>query len=182
MLRYRLPDGRSWKRLWEGWVGSFTILLALLEYRVRKISRMEGRGAQMILQLCSLSAGGSCYTTVPIPYSDAAGRHTLNGSPVEGVEDGWREPSLFSRRRKCRRCCAFLEIDMVLVVQERSSVMCILRYLVLLTLSTVELSMVSGGWSMEFLLKSITTSFDLLTLRDRLFAPHHSARCATFSL
>ncbi len=22
MLRYRLPDGRSWKRLWEGWVGS----------------------------------------------------------------------------------------------------------------------------------------------------------------
>ncbi len=29
MLRYRLPDGRSWKRLWEGWVGSFTILIAL---------------------------------------------------------------------------------------------------------------------------------------------------------
>ncbi len=27
MLRYRLPDGRSWKRLWEGWVGSFTMLL-----------------------------------------------------------------------------------------------------------------------------------------------------------
>ncbi len=27
MLRYRLPDGRSWKRLWEGWMGSFTILL-----------------------------------------------------------------------------------------------------------------------------------------------------------
>ncbi len=21
MLRYHLPDGRSWKRLWEGWVG-----------------------------------------------------------------------------------------------------------------------------------------------------------------
>ncbi len=21
MLRYRLPDGRSWKRLWEGWGG-----------------------------------------------------------------------------------------------------------------------------------------------------------------
>ncbi len=31
--------------------------------------------------------------------------------------------ALFSRRRKCRRCCAFLEIDLVLVVQVRSSVM-----------------------------------------------------------
>ncbi len=36
--------------------------------------------------------------------------------------------------------------------------------------------MVSGGWSVEFvLLKSTTTSFVLLTLRDRLLAPHHSA-------
>ncbi len=34
---------------------------------------------------------------------------------------------------------------MVLVVQVRSSVMCTPRNLVLLTLSTVELSMVSGG-------------------------------------
>ncbi len=32
MLRYRLPDGRSWKRLWVG----------------GNISRMEGRGAPMI--------------------------------------------------------------------------------------------------------------------------------------
>ncbi len=48
MLRNRLPDGRSWKRLWEGWVESFTILLALLEHRARKMSRMEGRGAPMI--------------------------------------------------------------------------------------------------------------------------------------
>ncbi len=39
---------------------------------------------------------------------------------------------------------------MVLVVQVRSSVMCTPRNLVLLTLSTVELSMVSGGWSTEF--------------------------------
>ncbi len=47
-----------------------------------------------------------------------------------------------------------------MVVQVRSSVMCTPRNLVLLTLSTVELSMVSGGWSMEFLLlKSNTTSF-----------------------
>ncbi len=49
MLRHRHPDGRSWKRLWEGWVGSFTILVALLEHRARKISRMEGRGALMIV-------------------------------------------------------------------------------------------------------------------------------------
>ncbi len=49
--------------------------------------------------------------------------------------------ALFSRRRKCRRCCAFLEIDLVLVVQVRSSVMCTPRNLVLLTLSTVEVSM-----------------------------------------
>ncbi len=87
--------------------------------------------------------------------------------------------ALFSRRRKCRRCCAFLEIDLVLVVQVRSSVMCTPRNLVLLTLSTVEVSMVSGGWSTEFLLKSITTSFVFSTLRDRLLAPHHSASCAT---
>ncbi len=71
----------------------------------------------------------------------------------------------------------------VLVVQVRSSVMCTPRNLVLLTLSTVELSlMVSGGWSTGFLLKSITTSFVLLKLRDRLLAPHHSANCATSSL
>ncbi len=42
------PDGKSWKRLWEGWVGSFTIPVALLEHRARKMSRMEGRGAPMI--------------------------------------------------------------------------------------------------------------------------------------
>ncbi len=44
----RLPDGRSWKRLWEGFVGSFTMLVALLEHRARKMSRMDGRGAPMI--------------------------------------------------------------------------------------------------------------------------------------
>ncbi len=165
-------------------MGSSTILFALLEHRVSKISRMEGRGAPMILQRCSLSAGGLavCCTTVPVPDSDAAGQHTLNGTPVEGGEDGWREACSFQRRRKCRRCCAFLEIDLVLVVQVRSSVMCTPRNLALLTLSTVEVSMVSGGWSTEFLLKSITTSFVFSTLRDRLFAPHHSASCATSSL
>ncbi len=58
---------------------------------------------------------------------------------------------------------------MVLVVQVRSSVMCTPRNLVLLTLSTVELSMVSGGWSMEFvLLKSTTTSFCLTRIEGQI--------------
>ncbi len=39
-----------------------------------------------------------------------------------------------------------------------------------------------GGGQRGFLLKSITTSFVFSTLRDRLFAPHHSASCATSSL
>ncbi len=109
----------------------------------------RGEGHWWFLQRCSLSAGGSCSSRTD---SDAAGQHTLNGSPVEGGEDGWRETCSFQPAEKCRRCCAFLEIDMVLVVQVRSSVMCTPRNLVLLTLSTVELSMVSGGWSTEFLL------------------------------
>ncbi len=144
-----------------------------------------GEGHRWPLQPCSLSAGGSCgqQHCSSRTDSDAAGQHTLNGAPVECGEDGWWETCSFHRRRKCRRCCAFLESDMVLVVQVRSSVMCTPRNLVLLTLSTVELSMVSGGWSVEFLLlKSITTSFVFSTFRDRLLTPHHSASCATSSL
>ncbi len=48
ILRYRLPESRSSKRLREEWVGTFTMLFALLEHRVRKMSRMVGRGAPMI--------------------------------------------------------------------------------------------------------------------------------------
>ncbi len=44
MLRNRVPDGRSWKRL--GGMGG--VLVALLEHRARKMSRMDGRGAPMI--------------------------------------------------------------------------------------------------------------------------------------
>ncbi len=98
MLRYRLPDGRSWKRLWEGWVGSFTILLALLEHRVRKISSMEGRGAPMIFYSCVhclLEGLAVCCTTVSVPDNYAAGQHALNGYPVESGEDGWRETCSF---------------------------------------------------------------------------------------
>ncbi len=40
---------------------------------------------------CPLEGLAVCCTTVPVPDSDAAGQHALNGSPVEGGEDGWRK-------------------------------------------------------------------------------------------
>ncbi len=46
--------------------------------------------------------------------------------------------------------------------------MCTPRNLVLLTLSTVELSMASRGWSLEFRLKSITTSFFLTHIEGQV--------------
>ncbi len=39
-------------------------------------------------------------TAVPIPDSDAAGQHTLNGAPVECGEDGWRETCSFQPAEK----------------------------------------------------------------------------------
>ncbi len=103
MLRYRLPDGRSWKRLWEGWVGSFTMLLVLLEHRARKMSRMDGRGAPMIFAaVFTVRWRGLAVssTAVPVPDSDAAGQHTLNGAPVECGEDGWWETCSFQLAEK----------------------------------------------------------------------------------
>ncbi len=78
------------------------MLLVLLEHCARKMSRMDGRGAPMILQPCSLSAGGSCgqQHCSSIPDSDAAGQHTLNGAPVECGEDGWRETCSFQPAEK----------------------------------------------------------------------------------
>ncbi len=103
MLRYRFPDGRSWKRLWEGWVGSFTMLLVLLEHRARKMSRMDGRGAPMIFAAVFTVRWRvlrSASTAVPVPDSDAAGQHTLNGAPVECGEDGWWETCSFQPAEK----------------------------------------------------------------------------------
>ncbi len=100
MLRYCLPDGRSWKRLW---VGSFTMLLVLLEHRARKMSRMDGRGAPMIFAAvfhCLLEGLAVSSTAVPVPDSDAAGQHTLNGAPVECGEDGWWETCSFQPAEK----------------------------------------------------------------------------------
>ncbi len=73
---------------------SFTILLALLEHRARKNIQDGGeRGTDDFCSCvhCPLEGLAVCCTTVPVPDSDAAGQHALNGSPVEGGEDGWRE-------------------------------------------------------------------------------------------
>ncbi len=84
-----------------GMGGSFTILLALLEHRARKMSRME-RGPDDFCSCvhCPLEGLAVCCTTVPVPDSDAAGQHALNGSPVEGGEDGWRETCSFQPAEK----------------------------------------------------------------------------------
>ncbi len=51
---------------------------------------------------CALEGLVVCYTTVPVPDRDTAGQHTLNGSPVEGGEDGV-ENSVLLKCRKLRR-------------------------------------------------------------------------------
>ncbi len=79
-------------------LGSFKILLALLELRVRKNVQDGGeRGTDDLCSCvhCPLEGLAVCCTTVPVPDSDAAGQHTLNGSPVESDEDGWRETCSF---------------------------------------------------------------------------------------
>ncbi len=35
--------------------------------------------------------GTNDFCRTSVPDSDAAGQHALNGTPVEGGEDGWRE-------------------------------------------------------------------------------------------
>ncbi len=49
---------------------------------------------------CPLEGLAVCCTTVPIPVSDAAGQHALNGSPVESGEDGWGETCSFQPAEK----------------------------------------------------------------------------------
>ncbi len=103
MLRYRLPDGSSWKRLWEGWVGSFRMLLVLPEHRTRKMSRMDGRGALMIFAAvftvrCRVLRSAALqfpYQTVMQLVSTLS-----NGAPVECGEDGWRETCSFQPAEK----------------------------------------------------------------------------------
>ncbi len=64
--------------------------------------RGEGEGH---IDFCScvhypLEGLAVCFTKVSVPDSDAAGQHTLNGSPVEGGEDGWRETRSFQLAEK----------------------------------------------------------------------------------
>ncbi len=49
---------------------------------------------------CPLEGLAVCCTTVPVPDSDVAGQHALNGTPVEGGEDGWREACSFQPTEK----------------------------------------------------------------------------------
>ncbi len=49
---------------------------------------------------CLLEGLSVCCTTVPVPDSDAAGQHSLDGSPVESGEDGWRETFSFQPAEK----------------------------------------------------------------------------------
>ncbi len=187
MLWYRLPDGKSWKRLWEGWVGSFTImiLVALLEHRARKMSRMEGRGAPMIFATvftvcCRVLR--SAALQFPLPDSDAAGQHTLNCSPVECGEDGWRETCSFKSAQEVEPLLRLL--GKWCSVAGPGEIFCYVHPQEFSADDSLHSRAVDGqwGWSTEFLLKFITTSFVLLALRDRLFAPHHSTSCATSSL
>ncbi len=79
-------------------MGSFTILLALLEHSCNENIQdggKRGTGDFCSCVYCPLEGLAVCCTIVPIPDSDAAGQHTLNGSPVEEVEDGWRETCSF---------------------------------------------------------------------------------------
>ncbi len=82
-------------------MGSSTILFALLEHRVRKMSRMEGRGAPMIFAAVFTVRWRVLRSAAQqFPYQTEAGQHALNGTPVEGGEDGWREACSFQPAEK----------------------------------------------------------------------------------
>ncbi len=49
---------------------------------------------------CLLEGLAVSSTAVPVPDSDAAGQHTLNGAPVECGEDGWWETYSFQPAEK----------------------------------------------------------------------------------
>ncbi len=114
-----------------------------------------------------------------IPHSDAARQNALNGASVEGTHDGGRGSGSSEFAEEVETLLCFLGQCAVLLVQERSSVMCTPRNLVLLTLSTVAPLMVRGACREYTLLKSTTISFVFSTFRDRLLSLHHPARWIT---
>ncbi len=83
MLRYRLPDGRSWKRLWEGWVGVLHDAVGF-SGALCKENVQDGweRGTDDLCSRvhCPLEGLAVSSTAVPVPDRDAAGQHTLNGA------------------------------------------------------------------------------------------------------
>ncbi len=79
-------------------MGSFTILLAFAGALCKE--NIQDGGERETADFCScvhcpLKGLAVCSTTVPIPDSDAADQHALNGSPVKSGEDGWRETCSF---------------------------------------------------------------------------------------
>ncbi len=102
MLRYHLPDGRSWKRLWEGWVGSFDAVGFAGASCKENVKDGWERGTDDLCSRvhCPLEGLAVSSTAVPVPDSDAAGQHTLNGAPVECGEDGWWETCPFQPAEK----------------------------------------------------------------------------------
>ncbi len=86
-----------------GGVGSFTMLLVLLEHRARKMSRMDGRGAPMIFAaVFTVRWRVLRSAALQFPYQTVmqAGQHTLNGAPVECGENGWWETCSFQPAEK----------------------------------------------------------------------------------
>ncbi len=114
-----------------------------------------------------------------IPHSDAASQNALDGASVEGAHDGGQGSGSSEFAEEVETLLCFLASAAVLLVQERSSVMCTPRNFVLLTLSTVAPLMVRGACWVCTLLKSTTISFVLSTFRERLLSLHHPARWLT---
>jgi hypothetical protein len=92
------------------------------------------------------------------------------------------KPNSFSLLRLKRCCCAYVTRLHVWMDHFRLLVMCTLRNLKLFTLSTAALLMWMEECSLCYFLKSTISSFILLTLRERLFSWHHSARVLTSTL
>ncbi len=112
-----------------------------------------GEGHRWSLQLCFTVRWRVLRSAaLQFPYQTVMqpGQHALNGTPVEGGEDGGGRLALFSRRRESVGAVVpFFYSDVVLV--RWGPPWCAPPGIwLLLTLSTVELSMVSGGWSPEF--------------------------------
>ncbi len=110
-----------------------------------------------------------------------AGQHTLNGSPVEGGEDGWRET------------CSFQPAEKVLAVLcllgdwhgvgGPGEVLCDVHPQEFSAADSLHSRAVDGQWGVvNRFPPEVHHKHHCPSLRDRLLAPHHSASCATSSL